>query len=162
MTRGSGKRSSSSRASSPSRPAAPRAPDGTEEVAFELIEIEKLRPHEQVELEVVDRVHADLQKEGRIREPILVSKEEFVVLNGHHRVAALTRLRARRVPAWVVRYMSEMVELDRYPGSTYPGSVTKKEVIAHALSARLFPPKTTRHRLRKGLPDRHTDLNDLM
>ncbi|MDE1822690.1 MAG: ParB N-terminal domain-containing protein [Euryarchaeota archaeon] len=141
-------------ASPPARP-----PDG---IAFELVPIEDVREHEEIEEEVLRYVLGEFRKDGGVREPILVSRGDHVVLNGHHRLAALRQLHAKRVPAWVVDYQSDIVTVERWPGSTYPGPVTKDEVVAHAREGHLFPPKTTRHQLHVELPPKNTPLRDLV
>ena len=107
---------------------------------------------------------------GKIRhqhlvdEPLLVAEARdglFVVLNGHHRLAALQELGARRAPAWVVEYEGEAVVLERWPGARVETHPTKAEVVERALRGDLFPPKTTRHRLTSPLPTRVTHLADL-
>lgn len=135
------------------------APEGA---VFELVPIERLLPHEQIVQEVLEEVLSDVKREGGLREPILVAEGTYVVLNGHHRLAALTQMGARRIPAWVIDYLGEDVELERWPESTYLGAVTKQEVLAHARSSQLFPPKTTRHRLRRPLPYRMTSLQEML
>ncbi len=142
-----------------SRHARSSLPDGA---VFELVPLERLRPHEEIVPSVLDEVLSDLKREGGLREPILVAREGYVVLNGHHRLAALSRMGARRIPAWVIDYLSDAVDLERWPDSPYPGKVTKEEVLAHARASKLLPPKTTRHTLRLALPAKMTPIGDLL
>jgi hypothetical protein len=122
---------------------------------FELIPIGRLRIHEEIRPELVERLVEEIRREGVVREPVWVARGTDVVLNGHHRFAALRALGAARVPAWVIDYDSDAVELGRWQ----PGPVlSKSEVVARAQSGRPYPPKTTRHTLRPVVPERPTPL----
>jgi L-serine kinase (ADP) len=126
--------------------------------AFELVPIERLKVHEEIQPEHVARLVADLRRDGVVSEPIWVARGSYVVLNGHHRLAALRALGARRVPAWVMEYESEAIALDRWgPGP----ALTKREVEERAASGAPFPPKTTKHIVAHPLPDRPTTLAEL-
>ena len=82
----------------------------------------------------------------------------LVILDGHHRWTALRLLGARLAPVLVVDYWRH-VEL----GSWRPGvTVTRREVLEAAVSGRLLPPKTTRHRLRVQASWEPVPLEDLV
>lgn len=109
---------------------------------FRLVPISGLLPHEQVEEPDVARLTAELRRQGSLREPIWVSAAEGVILNGHHRHAALLRLSARRIPAWAIDYADPAMELARWsPGPP----LEKAEIVRRARAGQLFPPKTSRH-----------------
>jgi hypothetical protein len=128
-------------------------------VTFVVLPLDSLRAHEKiVPSKVVDLV-AELQQSGVFVDPIWVSRGTDVILNGHHRVAALRQLGAQRVPAWVVDYDSDIIRLERWtPGPP----VSKAEVVRRAEAGELFPPQTTRHILSTELPRRSTPLRDLL
>jgi L-serine kinase (ADP) len=126
---------------------------------FRLVPIEELRDHEEVEPHKVDELVRDLERRKVVAEPIWVAAGSCIILNGHHRVAALRRLGAERVPAWVLDYTSPDVRLERW-GEGPP--IPKAEVERRANEGRLFPPKTTRHVIVHGLEDRSTLLTELM
>ncbi len=126
---------------------------------FRLVPLEKLRAHEQYdEAGVLDLV-TEIRAKGVFADPIWVARGSYAILNGHHRVEALKRLGAHRVPAWVLDYESDLVSLE--PWSPGP-PIAKAEVVARAKSGRLFPPKSTRHRLSTELPARPMPLTDLL
>lgn len=125
---------------------------------FELVPIEALHIHEQVVAHDVTRLVATLGESRIVREPVLVADGSFVILNGHHRVAALRALGARVVPAWVVDYEDARITLDRWD---HGPPLTKADVVARGRSGDPFPPKTTRHRVFLELPDRPTSLTEL-
>jgi hypothetical protein len=126
--------------------------------AFALVEVDRLRVHEETDARQVRRLVRRLEKEGRVEEPIWVARGSRVILNGHHRYAALRALGARRAPVWLIEYESPEVELGRWtPGP----QISKTEVVDRALAGRPFPPKTTRHILTPPPGPRPTSLAEL-
>ncbi len=126
---------------------------------FALVPIARLRGHEQIRPELVDELVAQISARGVVADPIWVARGSWVVLNGHHRVAALERLGASRVPAYLVDYESGRVTLDRWsPGPP----ISKAEVVRRARAGELFPSKTTRHGIVGTLPVRPTPLEELL
>lgn len=125
---------------------------------FALVPIALLHAHEEFEEENVTELMAEIERTGVFADPIWVSRDSMVILNGHHRVEALRRLGALRTPAWVVDYETDLVSLEPWrPGLP----ITKAEVVRRGHDGHLFPPKTTRHRLRVELPSRPTSLEEL-
>jgi L-serine kinase (ADP) len=126
---------------------------------FALLPIEQLRIHEEIRDDSLAELVARIRHDGEVLEPILVSEEGSVILDGHHRFAALQRLGARRVPAWVVAYERPEIVVDRWrPGPP----ISKEEVVERGRKGRPFPPKTTRHRVGLKLPKRSTPLEELL
>ncbi|HZY91467.1 MAG TPA: ParB N-terminal domain-containing protein [Thermoplasmata archaeon] len=131
----------------------------TAPVEFAYLPMELLREHEETQPDRVREVQHDIERRGVIDEPILVSRGSHVVLNGHHRFAALRTLGARWVPVYLVDYDHGSVLLERWsPGPP----ISKADVIQTAEAGRLYPPKTTRHRLLFDLPHRPTPLSSLL
>jgi L-serine kinase (ADP) len=129
------------------------------EPEFALVPIDSLRAHEEIDLADIDALIADLTARGVFTVPIWIARGSMVILNGHHRVAALRRLGATRVPAWILDYESNRVRLELWrPGA----SISKSEVIRRGLEGRLFPPKTTRHVIDGELPHHPTPLAALL
>ncbi len=126
---------------------------------FELVPIEKLHSHEEIDEDNVAELLQELTRSGVFADPIWVSRGSYVILNGHHRVEALRRIGAHRVPAWLLDYETDLVGLEPWrPGLP----ITKAEVVRRGLAGHLFPPKTTRHKVRAELPARPTPLTDLV
>jgi len=131
----------------------------TDAVEFALVPVGSLHEHERVDPRKVRALVAEIRRTGVSKEPIWVARGSGVILNGHHRFAALRELGARRIPAWVVDYDSDVVSLGRWtPGPP----ISKAEVLRHALEGDLFPPQTTRHRFAAALPPRPTPLASLV
>ncbi|MCI4341828.1 MAG: ParB N-terminal domain-containing protein [Thermoplasmata archaeon] len=126
---------------------------------FVLLEIGRLREHEEVLRADVERLVEEIRAAGRVDNPIWVDRTTGAILNGHHRFAALRALGARRVPAWEFDYADPRIRLDRWnPGPV----ISKAEVLRRSSERRPFPPKTTRHQLEVELPPRPTPLAVLL
>ncbi len=109
--------------------------------SIKLIDINKLRSHEEVDLKHVNELVCKIRKDGFLRNPVIVEDKHLVILDGHHRFMALKKLRMRVIPSYLVPYGKVKVFLRR----KIDIANIKKEVISHALNHKLFPSKTTRH-----------------
>lgn len=126
---------------------------------FALLPLSGLKGHERVdEASLLDLI-AHLRRSQVLSDPIWVARGSSVILNGHHRVEALRRMGAERVAAWVLDYESELIHVGRWHAGP---PIAKSEVVRRAKEGRLFPPKTTRHRLLFDLPARPTPLSELL
>lgn len=128
---------------------------------FALVPIERLLPHEEIEQPRVDELKLEIEEEMAVTEPIVVAKDSWVVLNGHHRVEALRQIGAKYVPAWVVNYHDVAVQVEKWPSSPVKEVPDKERIISRAKEGKLYPPKTSRHRISKNLPKRRTSLSVL-
>lgn len=130
------------------------------ERTFELLPADALRVHEETDpdrtAELVDRLKAD----GFIARPVVVDAEHRIILDGHHRYAALCALGCARVPVYQVDYGGDDVRVDLWEGAPVE-AVTKEEVVERGLSGTPFPPKTTRHRFAEPMPERRVGLDEL-
>lgn len=126
---------------------------------FALVPIQDLHGHEQIDEEKVVELMAEIRRAGVLSEPIWVARGSLVILNGHHRVEALRRLGAPRIPAWLLDYETDLVSLEPWrPGPP----ITKAEVVRRGIAGHPFPPKTTRHKIRAELPAHATPLAELL
>ncbi len=126
---------------------------------FALVPIERLRGHERVQESNLGPLGAEIRKAGVFADPIWVAKGSWVILNGHHRVEALRRMGAKRIPAWVFDYESDVIHVEHWRGG---GPMQKAEVLRRAENGHPFPPKSTRHRVNIELPFRSVPLSDLL
>lgn len=118
----------------------------------ELVPIVWLKPHEEVKPRNTDTLHEMTLRWSAYTKPLLVDRETGTILDGHHRYHVGLRIGLSRLPVIKVDYLSDdSIELDIWPASKLE-SLTKKEVIDMALSDRVFPPKTSRHRFSDHLP----------
>ena len=131
----------------------------TKGYTFALLDIGSLHAHEEIDDGDVPALAHEIRTRGVFDNPIWVARDSLVILNGHHRVAALRRLGAARVAAWVFDYHSPVLLLDRWsPGPP----ISKHDVEERGRTGQLFPPKTTKHVITVELPEHHTPLADLM
>jgi len=105
----------------------------------------RLKPHERVDQQKLAAMAKGITIEG-LQLPVLADRSTGVILDGHHRFAALLILKARRIPVCFVEYHSEDILLDSWSGQTF----TKDEVLRRGLAGELLPPKTTKHLFRSG------------
>ena len=110
---------------------------------FELIAPALLRPHEDVDPERLDRLVEEIRNARSFYPPVLVDRKTRVILDGHHRWRASTRLGFAVVPCYSVDYLEDSTihVISRRPDI----EVTKQSVLDVALSGRTYPKKTTRH-----------------
>lgn len=74
-----------------------------------MMEIEELKPHEEVIEELVAKLTREMREDGIVRDPLIVEQEEHVILDGMHRFSSLERLRCRFAPCCLVDYMSPQI-----------------------------------------------------
>jgi ParB-like chromosome segregation protein Spo0J len=102
-----------------------------------------LLPHEEVGMERVERLVEEIRAAGQFYPPVLVDAVSRVILDGHHRWHASSRLGLTLLPCYVVAYFDDSTirVMSRRPEI----EVTKQSVIDTALAGRIYPHKTTRH-----------------
>jgi L-serine kinase (ADP) len=115
-------------------------------VRFALVPISDLKTHEAAEPDRVRRVMKQMRSAGVVKKAIMVDSKTMVVLDGVHRLSALQMLGGVRAPAWLVDYSDEEVLVfsrDRKK------QIPKESVLRAATVGPKFPPKTTRHMVRR-------------
>lgn len=127
---------------------------------FDVVEIRRLRGHEQIRPSLLAELTEQIRRDGVLKRPVLVADDGLVILDGHHRVEALRSLGCKRVPTYLVDYESDFVTLGTWPDAAVK-VVTKREVLRRGRSRDLFPPKTTKHGLTVPLEERPVSLDDL-
>jgi len=76
-----------------------------------ILDIDSLHMHEETIPELVEQLAWSVKAEGRVKHPIIVDTESLVVLDGVHRVAALKKLRIKRIPACLVDYKNPNIKV---------------------------------------------------
>ncbi|WP_445395829.1 hypothetical protein [Zobellella sp. An-6] len=105
-----------------------------------LVDIDAIRPNEEVYAEQVDWLVDKIADEKIWRIPLTLDKDSLSIMDGHHRRTAALRLQLKRIPCLLLDYH----EVDFI--STHPSmQVTPLLVREFSLQGRLFPPKSTRH-----------------
>lgn len=113
-------------------------------VCYRLLELGRLRCHEQVDAATLEALIAEIIDDGALRQPVVVDSQTLVILDGHHRVRALERLGCVHVPAYLVDYRDPRIIVDCWQPGRAP--LTKDEVVRAGSHGRPYPPKTSRHR----------------
>jgi hypothetical protein len=109
--------------------------------------VASLRPHEEVIPRRVDRLAADMAREGLQKDPIIIEGEGATVLDGMHRLAAFLKLGVENAVCCSVDYSSSAVTLGRWarvyafrPGESVKATLEgigrmKRTPLAEAFSA---------------------------
>jgi hypothetical protein len=75
------------------------------------LDIDTLLLHEEPILELLKRLITSIKNDGCLNHPIIVDSESFLVIDGVHRVAALKKLKCKRVPACLVDYKNPAIQI---------------------------------------------------
>jgi len=105
---------------------------------YSIIPIKSVRIHEKTTPKL-GKLLTQIKQDGYVI-PVVVDRKYHVLLDGHHRYAALKKLGYKKIPAYLVDYSKVKVVTRRQNVE-----ITREIVIKRALSSKPFPPKTTRH-----------------
>lgn len=83
-------------------------------IELRLYEVELLKPHEEVVESLLQHLIDDIKSSQVMRDPVIVDKETFVVLDGMHRLEAAKRLGLKSVPVCLVDYRDPRIEVKRW------------------------------------------------
>jgi len=120
-----------------------------------LLEAAALRAHEQTETGRLIRLTRAIGRDGCLRQPVLVDQASLVILDGHHRVRALTALGCRIIPVYLVDYRGPLVQVRSRRAEI---AVDKQTVLERAMNDCPYPPRTSRHVFAEAPPARPIDL----
>jgi hypothetical protein len=73
------------------------------------VPLEELKPHEEVIEESVAKLAREMREDGFVRDPLIVDRDEHVILDGMHRFSSLERLKCRFAPCCLLDYMSPKI-----------------------------------------------------
>ena len=76
-----------------------------------MIEADALKPHEQSVAEIVKSLAKEMLNRGEVRDPLIIDKETYVILDGTHRFGSLELLKCRFVPCCLVDYQSPQIKV---------------------------------------------------
>ncbi len=137
-----------------------RRPGKRRKPRFALVPIEGLRAHEQADERMVEKLAREIARKKLFVDPIWIDRATRTILNGHHRFHAVKHLGARRIPAYLFEYRDDpSITLGRWDAGP---PISKEEVLRAAKEGRLFPIKTTRHRVRELPPTRPVPIGELI
>jgi len=103
---------------------------GSRLVEVDLRPIGSVLPHEETITDLSSRLSDQIQADGFQRDPIIVDRENHVVLDGMHRLRALRELGARHILCHLVDYSSPEIRLERWARSL---KGVKRESLAEIL-----------------------------
>lgn len=107
-----------------------------------LMPVNLLKPHEKISAARLKFVLDDIKTRRIIINPVVADRETYTLLDGHHRLAALKKIRAKKIPVYLVDYQKIKVILRR---KRFISPQIKHEVLARSFFGKLFPVKTTKH-----------------
>lgn len=110
--------------------------------AMKLIDVHKLRPHEEVDPINLDMLATKINREGYWFIPVLIDQETKIIMDGHHRYNFALQAGLSVIPCYQLSYSSGKVKVFDWV-SGEPFSNTK--IIEKVNSGSVFPAKTTRH-----------------
>jgi len=113
-----------------------------------LLPLAAIRPHEEHDHACAVQLSQAIATDGYASRPVLVEERTMTLLDGHHRVAALTMLGCRFVPCVLVDYGDPRVTLEGWRPEL---AVDRDMVLTAARHGPLLPKKSTRHRIEPDL-----------
>ncbi|MBS7611581.1 ParB N-terminal domain-containing protein [Candidatus Bathyarchaeota archaeon] len=114
-------------------------------VKLRLMPLWLLRPHESIDLKILDNLMKSIKTDGLLKKAIVVDQRTHIILDGHHRVKALEFIDCSRVPCLLIDYSSPQIVVFSWSEDK---QLPKNLVIRAGLSGELLPPKTSKHMLR--------------
>lgn len=112
------------------------------------VDTDKLYGIEEFDSERVDILMKKIKSEKIWTVPIIVEKNNMLVLDGQHRLESAKRMNLKKIPALLVDYKDVNVWSLRAEEK-----VSKKMVIERALSYNIYPYKTVKHKFLFHVPD---------
>lgn len=108
-----------------------------------MIYLSKLKEHEMIDKNYLAKIKHLIKKSGVFKEPIIVDKDNLVILDGHHRFNSCKQLGLKMIPCILVDYFND--PKIKVITRRKEFMIDKKTVINMGLSKNLFPVKTTKH-----------------
>ncbi len=84
-------------------------------IELDFLDKDFLRPHEETILSKTNYVMENISRSRILRRPLIIDKNSFIIIDGHHRYEALVRLGVRKIPVILVDYINdESISLDKW------------------------------------------------
>ncbi len=100
-----------------------------------------LRPHEAVIPEKVMSLLFEVMKRSKWLRPIIVDRETFTIMDGHHRHRVATLLGLKSIPCYLVDYKKDVQVFSRRRNYV----ISADSIIEYSKAKKLYPYKTTKH-----------------
>ncbi len=118
-------------------------------IQMELVEITKLRPLEKVLPSHLQNIRTMIENDQVVQKPLIVDKEDMIVLDGSHRYAYLYGAGYKYAPVILIDYDDESVFVGNRLKHRFlkdnDFTISKTDVRERAIHENLYPPRTTRH-----------------
>lgn len=122
---------------------------------FTFIGIDDLKEHEEIRPDYLEELKNEILSDGILKMPIAVDRSTYIILDGHHRLHALRRIGCKKIPAILVDYHSEEIEVIPWrKGET----ITKEMIVQTAMTGKRMAPKTSKHMIRVGGELKHISI----
>ncbi|MEM0380487.1 MAG: DUF5603 domain-containing protein [Desulfurococcaceae archaeon] len=106
-----------------------------------LIDIDKLVPHEEIVEGRLNNLIEQFRKDNAVDMPIIVAEipglDKYLIVDGHHRWAALMKMGYRKIPCVIIDYFSDNVKLKTW----YPAIIGSIKPVITELSKKLVVDK---------------------
>lgn len=76
-----------------------------------MVDVDELKPHEEVIDPIVGSLANEILSQGQLRDPLIVDREDYVILDGMHRFSSLKLLKCRFIPCCLVDYDSAQIKV---------------------------------------------------
>ena len=108
---------------------------------IEEVDVNLLIPHEKVLLDKKDILKNNLKykNDNIIISTIIICNESNLIIDGHHRFAALKELGYKKIPVTLINYFSNHIITDDND------SLSKLDIINNSKNTRLYNPTPTTH-----------------
>ena len=110
-------------------------------VAIKEVDVDIIMPHEKVLLDKKDILKNNLKYKDEyiIISTILICSNSNMIIDGHHRYAALKELGYKKIPVTLINYFSDKIITGKND------TLLKKDIIYNSQNNNLYEPKTTKH-----------------
>ena len=110
-------------------------------VAIKEVDVDIIMPHEKVLLDKKDILKNNLKYKDEyiIISTILICSNSNMIIDGHHRYAALKELGYKKIPVTLINYFSDKIITGKNK------TLLKKDIISNSQNNNLYEPKTTKH-----------------
>ena len=96
-----------------------------------LVSIDNVNPHEEItEPTYLESLIRSIKESKVFNEPVIIDKNTYVILDGHHRYLSLKKLGAKYLPAVLLDYLNDA---DIYVDTWYPYIIGDPEVVLNSL-----------------------------
>jgi hypothetical protein len=101
-----------------------------------------LKEHEQIRPEYLEKLKEEIKADGILKLSIAVDKNTNVIIDGHHRLHALKKLGAEKIPVTYFDYQTPEIKVLSWKKNE---TVTKEQIIQAGMTGKRFPPKFSKH-----------------